>query len=162
MLPYLDNEFLVATTRLDSFLFLNLGCLGFCFIGVLGVFFLFFFKMAFSLHPPSVQDIPCPHCSGLYILSSLSRHVKSAHVLASFISQTSHVFYFCRCTPLLCFSLVLFLLLLGVCFKLSLAPFWGCLSFVSRVFICFIGSFEPAMMKLGRLFAYPLTKLLKT
>jgi hypothetical protein len=114
------------------------------------------------MRPPLVRDTPCPHCSSLYILGSLSRHAKSAHLLANFISQTNDVFYFCRCTPFLCFSLVLFLLLLGVCFELSLAPFWGCLSFVSLVFICFIGSFEPARMRLGRLFAYLLTKLFKT
>jgi hypothetical protein len=34
----------------------------------------------------------------------------------------------------LCFSLVLFLLFLGVWFGISLAPFWGYLSFISRAF----------------------------
>jgi len=43
----------------------------------------------------------------------------------------------------LCFSLVLFLLLLGVGFGLSLVPFWGCLSFVFCAFICFIRSLKP-------------------
>jgi hypothetical protein len=40
--------------------------------------------------------MPCPHCFGLYILGNLLRHVKSAHPLASLVSQASQVilFYF--------------------------------------------------------------------
>ncbi len=60
------------------------GCLGFCFLGVLGVSF--FFGMASSLGPLLVQDTPCPHCFGLYILSGFSRHVKSVHLLVNSIS----------------------------------------------------------------------------
>jgi hypothetical protein len=55
---------------------------------------LFFFTiMASSLHPPSMQNTPCPHCSNLYTLSSLSRYVKSAHPPASFLSQASQIVF---------------------------------------------------------------------
>ncbi len=67
------------------------------------------------------------------------------------------LFYLCRCPSLLCFSLVLFLLFLGVGFRLSLASSWGCLSLVLHVFICFIRSLEMSRTKLGRFFTYPLT-----
>ncbi len=72
------------------------------------------------------------------------------------------LFYFCRCPPFLCFSLILFLLLLQVGFKPNLTPWRGCLSFLLHVLICFIKSLEPSKMRLGRLFTYPLTKLLET
>jgi hypothetical protein len=42
--------------------------------------------MASSLGPLLVQDTPCPHCFGLYILSGFSRHVKSVHLLVNSIS----------------------------------------------------------------------------
>jgi hypothetical protein len=51
-------------------------------------------------------------------------------------------------------------LFLKVGFEFNLTPFWGCLSLVSCAFVCFIGSFEPFKTRLGRLFVYPLTKLL--
>jgi hypothetical protein len=70
------------------------------------------------------------------------------------------LFYLSRC-PLLCFSLILFFLLLGVVFKLSLTPFWGCLSFVLRALVCFIGSLKPSKTRLTRFFTYPLTELLE-
>ncbi len=81
-------------------------------------------------------------------------------LLASFL-MLAKLSYPCRCFPLLCFSLVLFLLFLGVRFGFNIVPFWGCLSFVLCALICFIGSFEPSKMKLGKLFTYPLTKLFK-
>jgi hypothetical protein len=43
------------------------------------------------LHPPSIQNTLCPHCSGFYTLGGLLRHVKNAHPFASFISQASQV-----------------------------------------------------------------------
>jgi hypothetical protein len=61
--------------------------------------------------------------------------------------------------PFLCFSMVLFLLLLGVNFEPNLAPFWGCLNFVSHALVCFIRSLKPSKTRLGKLFTYPLTKL---
>jgi hypothetical protein len=82
-------------------------------------------------------------------------------LLASFPKQAM-LFYLCRCPPLLCLSLVVFLLLLGVGFELSLTPFWGCLKFVLHALIYFIRSFKPSMTKLGKFFAYPLTELLET
>jgi hypothetical protein len=95
MLPYLNNDFLVATTRLNFFrknVFFS--CLSFYFIRVLGVFYLFiYFLMAPSLHPPSVQNIPCHHCSSLYTFSDFSRHVKSAHLPASLVSQANQVIF---------------------------------------------------------------------
>jgi hypothetical protein len=36
------------------------------------------------------------------------------------------------------------------------------LSFISSVFICFTRSLKPSKMKLGKLFVYPLIKLLET
>jgi hypothetical protein len=50
-----------------------------------------FFLMAPFLHPLSVRDSPFHHCFGLYTLGSFSRNIKSAHSLANFVSQASHV-----------------------------------------------------------------------
>jgi hypothetical protein len=72
------------------------------------------------------------------------------------------LFYPYRCLLFLCFSLVLFLLFLRVKFGFSLVPFWGYLSLILCALVYFIGSFEPSKMRLGKPFAYPLTKLLKT
>jgi hypothetical protein len=63
-------------------------CLGFCFLGVLGVTF---FLMAPSLHPLSVRDTPCPHYFALFILGGLSKHVKSVRPLANLVSHASQV-----------------------------------------------------------------------
>ncbi len=82
-------------------------------------------------------------------------------LLASF-PRLVRLFYLCSCLPFVCFSLVLFLLLIKVGFGFSLAPIWGHLNFDLRALICFIGTFKPSRMRLGRLFAYPLTELLKT
>jgi hypothetical protein len=82
-------------------------------------------------------------------------------LLASF-PKLARLFYLCRCPPLLCFSLVLFLLFLGVGFGLSLIPFWGCLSLISCALVYFIGSLEPSSTKSNKLFIYPLTELLET
>jgi hypothetical protein len=65
------------------------GCLGFCFLRVLGVGS--FFLMAPFLHPSSIRDTPCRHCFNLYILGSLSRHVKSVHPPISFVSHAIYV-----------------------------------------------------------------------
>jgi hypothetical protein len=118
--------------------------------------------MAPSLCPLSVQDTPCFHCYNLYILGDLLKHVKSAHPLASLVPMLIKLFFFCRCPPFLCFSLVLFFLFLGVGFGLSLAPFWGYLNIISHAFICFIGFHELSKTRLSRLFTYPLTKLPET
>jgi hypothetical protein len=64
------------------------------------------------------------------------------------------MFYLCKCLPLLCFSPVLFLLLIGVGFGLNLIPFWGCLSLVFCAFVYFIGSLKPSKMRSARLFVY--------
>jgi len=82
-------------------------------------------------------------------------------LLASFPSLVK-LFFLCRCPSPLCFSLVLFLLFLGVGFKLSLIPFWGYLSLILHVIICFIGMLESSKMRLSRLFTYPLTKFFET
>jgi hypothetical protein len=119
-------------------------------------------QMALSLRPPLVQDTPCLHCSGLYILSSLLGHVKSVHPLTRLVPHVVGLFFLCRRPPFMCFSLILFLLLLGVGFRHNLTPFWGCLSFISHVFVCFIRSFKPSKMKSCRLVVYPLTELPKT
>lgn len=54
----------------------------------------FFYKMAPYLRPLLVQHSPCHHCSGLYTLSDLLRHVKSVHPLASLVSQANQVILF--------------------------------------------------------------------
>jgi hypothetical protein len=82
-------------------------------------------------------------------------------LLASF-SRLTRLFYFCRGPFLLCFSLILFLLLLGIGFGLNLTPFWGYLIFVLCAFIWFIRSFKSSEMRSSGLFAYPLTELLET
>ncbi len=63
------------------------GYLSFCFFGVLGVvFFLNKHLMALSLCPLSMRNIPYPHCSSLYTLGDLSKHVKSAHLPTNLVS----------------------------------------------------------------------------
>jgi hypothetical protein len=64
-------------------------------------------------------------------------------LLTSF-PKLARLFYLCKHSPLLCFSLVLFFLFLGVIFEFSLIPFWGCLNLSWCAFICFIGSLEPS------------------
>jgi hypothetical protein len=39
-----------------------------------------------SLRPPLIQNIPCLHFFGLYILGGLSKYVKNAHPPTSLIS----------------------------------------------------------------------------
>jgi hypothetical protein len=82
-------------------------------------------------------------------------------MLALFLKLTK-LFDLCRCSPFLCFSLVLFLLFFTIGFGLSLAPFWGYLSFGLPAFVCFIGCLKPSRTRLGGLFAYPLTELFET
>lgn len=129
-----------------------LGYLAFCFLGVWGVSFFFFFWMVFSLCPSLVWNIFCFHCFGLCILGDLSRHVKSAHFLVILIFQVVKLFYFCRCLLFLCFPLVLLFLFFKVAFRLNLAPFLGCLSFILHAFVYFIRTFEPSKTRLDKLF----------
>jgi hypothetical protein len=63
----------------------------------------------------------------------------------------------CKCLPLLCYTLILSLLLIGVQFGLNLVSFWGCLKLVLCAFICFIKSLKPSKTRSSRFFAYPLT-----
>jgi hypothetical protein len=114
-----------------------------------------------SLHPLLVQDAIYPQCSSLYTSCDLLRHVKSAHPHNNVVSRLTKLFCLCKCPLLLCYTLVLSSLLLGVGFGLNLTSFWGCLTPISCVFICFIGSLEPSRMRLGKLFAYPLIELLE-
>jgi hypothetical protein len=71
------------------------------------------------------------------------------------------LFYFCKCPPFLCYTLVLSLLFLRVNFGPSLISFWGCLKFISHAFSCFIRSFKASRTRIGKVFAYPFTKLFK-
>jgi hypothetical protein len=63
--------------------------MSFFFLGVVGMFICLSFK--FIMAPscvPHMCEIPhCPHCFELYTLGSLLKHVKSAHPLATLISQ---------------------------------------------------------------------------
>jgi hypothetical protein len=58
-------------------------------------------------------------------------------LLASFPRLTM-LFFLCMCLPFMWFSLYLFLLFLGVGFEFNLAPFWGCLKFVSCALLVFV------------------------
>ncbi len=73
--------------------FIFKGCLGFYFLGVLGVVFFFFPRMALSLCPPLVQNTPCLHYFGLYILGNLSRHVKSVHPFDNLIPHANQAIF---------------------------------------------------------------------
>ncbi len=75
--------------------------------------------------------------------------------------KLASLFCFCRRPPLLCYTLVLSLLFLGVGFNLNLISFWGCLKLILCALVCFIGPFEPFKMRLENLFVYPLTKSLE-
>jgi len=82
-------------------------------------------------------------------------------LLASFPRLIRLFFLFMR-PPLLCLSLVLFLLFLKVGFKFNLVLFWGYLNIVSHAFICFIRTLEPSRTRLNKLFFYPLIDFFKT
>ncbi len=82
--------------------------------------------------------------------------------LLALFPKLAKLFFLCKQPPLLCFSLVIFLLLIGVGFGPNLVPSWGCLNLVSCAFICFIGSFEPFRTSSSRLFVNSLTKLSNT
>jgi hypothetical protein len=58
-------------------------------------------------------------------------------------------------------SQVVLSLQIGVGFRLSLVASWGCLSLVSRAFICFVGTLEPSKTRLGRLFTYPFDTIVR-
>jgi hypothetical protein len=79
--------------------------------------------------------------------------------LLALFRKLAMLFYLCGCPLFMSFSLVLFLLFIEVGSKFGLVPFWGCLSVILCVFVCFIGSFEASRMRLDRFFTYPLTKL---
>ncbi len=82
--------------------------------------------------------------------------------LLALFPKLAKLFFLWKQPPLLCFSLVIFLLLIGVGFGPNLVPSWGCLNLVSCAFICFIGSFEPFRTSSSRLFVNSLTKLSNT
>ncbi len=114
--PTIASKLLQQQKKIST-LFLGGGYLGLCFLGVLGVtfflqiyfwglfrllfprafgcslFFFLFFRMALFLRPLSVQNTPCLHCSGLYISSDVSRHVKSVHPFDNLIPQTNHAIF---------------------------------------------------------------------
>jgi hypothetical protein len=65
--------------------------LGFCFLWVLGVVFFWDGSFITSL---LVWATLCPHCSGLYTLGGLSRHVKSVHPHVNLVSQPNQTILF--------------------------------------------------------------------
>jgi hypothetical protein len=117
--------------------------------------------MAPSLHPPSIWNALCLQCFILYISRDLLRHVKNAHLHANLVSQASQATLSLQMSSLFVLHPCSIPFAFWVRFGLSLISFWGCLKFVSCAFICFIRSLEPFKTKLGRFFAYPLTKLLE-
>ncbi len=139
------------------------GCLKFCILRVLGVvFFLKIILMVPSLHIPLGVKYLFTSLFWPLHLGGLSRHVRSVHLHVNSFPMLARMFFLCKCPPLLCFSLLLFLLLLGVGFKRSLSPFWGYLNLTSCTFVCFTKSLESSKMRSSRLFIYSLIKLLKT
>ncbi len=123
--------------------FFSGGYLVFCFLGVLGVGF-FLFKLLF-LCVPYQFEIPLILIVLAFTLEKASQGMSRMFtlLLASF-PKRARSFYLCKHSPLMCFSLVLFLLLLGVGFGLNLTPFWGYLSLGLCAFIYFIGSLKPS------------------
>jgi hypothetical protein len=81
-------------------------------------------------------------------------------MLASF-PKLIMLFCLYRCPPLMCYTLVLSLLLIGVGFGLSLISFWGCLRLILHALNCFIRSFEPFKTRSCMLFANPVIELLE-
>lgn len=90
------------------------------------------------------------------------KHVKSAHLLASLVSQANHVvlslWLSSLCVFLPSFILVTFLGGMWTWCNSILT----CLSVISCVLICFIGSFKSSRMRSRRLFTYPLIELFET
>jgi len=82
---------------LGFFFFVFGCCLSFCFLEVLGI--LFYFIMAFFLRLPYVWNISCVDCFDFNTLYGFSKHVKSAHLLASFISKASRANLFFASSP---------------------------------------------------------------
>jgi hypothetical protein len=83
-------------------------------------------------------------------------------LLLTLFPKLARLFSFCKCPPFLCFYLILFLLFIGVGFGFNLAPFWGCLNIVSCALVHSTRFFKSFKTRLGKLFVYPLIKLLKT
>jgi hypothetical protein len=143
--------------------------MGFCFLRVLGVSF--FLNLIFKIF----ILVWFPHCIPCqfeipFVLIILASTFEAAFwgmskvltfLLTSFL-ELAKLFYLCRCPPLLCFSLVLFLLLIRVGFGLNLTPLLGYLSFILCAFVCFIKSLEPSRMRSSKLFTNPLIELLET
>jgi hypothetical protein len=128
MSQYMNNICLFVCLLKGLFGFLHLSM----FLGVA------LFCMSSSLCPSSIHDGPCFHCSRLYTLSDFSKHVKRILTLM-LISSPKLVSLLClyKRLLLLCYTLVLFFLLLGIGFKLNLASFGGCLKLNSHAFHLF-------------------------
>ncbi len=117
--------------------------------------------MAPSLRLTSVQNVPCPHCSSLYFLSGSQSMSRMLSLMLASSPKLTKMFCLCMCSPLMCSTLVLSPLLLGVGFELNIVSFWGCLKFILHALMCVIVSFKPSRTKSGKLFAYPSIELLK-
>ncbi len=160
MLPYLDNDFLIATTRLDSFrknIFFN--CLSFYFIGVLGVFFFLLKKWLHFCIPHQFKISFVLIVLAFTLLVTFQGMSKVLTLLLASFPKLTKLFLFLQISSPLLLLPNSIPLVLGVGFRFNLAPFWGCLNLVLRALICFIGSFEPSTMRSGKLFNYHLTKL---
>ncbi len=68
------------------------GLLGFLHPSVLDVAYCF--CVSPYLCPLSIQDAHCPHCSNLYTLGALSRHVNNVHPHVNLISHVSQATLF--------------------------------------------------------------------
>jgi len=110
------------------------------------------------LHLPSVQNAFCSHCSSLYILRGLSKHVT---LMPTSSPKLTKLLCLCKCPSLpLCYTLVISPLLLGVGYGFNLISFWGL--FEAR-FMCphLFHNYEPSNTKSNKLFTYLLIKLLE-
>jgi hypothetical protein len=88
--------------------------------------------MTFFLHLWSIRNVPCSHCFGRYISSSLSNHFKSAYPHGNVISQHKQVVLFLQVS----FSPMLHL---GFISFAAWAWLWAQSSFILGLFMaCFI------------------------
>lgn len=76
-----------------------------------------------SLGLLSVQNVPCPHCFGLYFLSGSQGMSRMLTFMLASSPKLTKMFCVCKCFFLMCSTLVLSFLLFGVGFELNLVSF---------------------------------------
>jgi len=107
----------------------------------------------------SIHDAPYPHCSGLTFQATFWGMLRMFTLMPTSSPRLANLFCLCRCLPLLCYTMVLSFLLLGVGFEFSLTSFRSCLNSILHALIFFIGSFQPFKTRLGKAFCFPLDQI---